>query len=97
MKLLTSLALERKIDVVLTRVDRLKRMIFTIKHDNKILLKKKKAKLRLWEANKVGRLTAELIILNNKLRDKEAKLREMMKIKPDKLSIGHIDGFRHLK
>jgi len=97
MKLLTSLALERKIDVVLTRVDRLKRMIFTIKHDNKILLKKKKAKLRLWKANKVGRLTAELIILNNKLRDKEIKLAKLMKIKPDKFSVGHIGGFRHLK
>ena len=99
MKLLTSFALERKIDVVRDAVHRIKMMIQTIKHDNKILFAKESrtSKLKVWEANQLGKLNADLYMLYQRLKEKEIKLNKMMKIVPDKFSIGHIDGFRHLK
>jgi len=98
MKLLTSLALERKIDVVRDSVHRIKWMIESIKHDNKMLFVKESrtSELKLWEANKLGKLNADLYILYQRLKEKEIKLKKMMKIVPDKYSVGHIDGFRHL-
>jgi len=98
MKILTSLALERKIDVVRNSIHRIKWMIESIKKDNKMLFAKESrtAQLKLGEANKLGKLNANLYILYQRLKEKEIKLKKMIKIVPDKYSVGHIDGFKHL-